>query len=415
LNAFRVLPEPWYAAGRVVALLTRPVFLFLANNYLGRDAAEGLALAFLASGIGMAAIAADPHRDFYARHFGLDGVPIRRSYFVYLASLAMLGVVGCLIVGGIAARFSDSRVLVLCAVVYFVSEKLADEVLRFRLFDRDFSGWGRSALARSALQVLALATVGVLSPVGVPAWLMVLVLSAATFMVFIPHVPIPPTMLRRLLTPRTSRRLFAQAFLSLRMNWVLWAISLFATTVGYLDRLVALALSPALLPVFTLIVMAFSSVTTAVDFFFLSLHRRELLQRTITLRDLLGNRRFQLSVAGGLLVGGVGTAMILQLAVGAADFPLWYVATIAVVQTSMALSMTPQQILYWGRQFQSILYTETCFWAVIALGVLGVAVSDAPRDAIFIVVGCGLLLRLAAYVWQADRVIAAPRPHAWPA
>src|SRR5262245_5640104 len=117
-----------YTAGRVCAVATRPLCLFLANNVLAPSVAQGLAVVFLASAISLIGVAADPHRRFYSRLF--DPIVATNGYPAYLffASLAVLQVVGYLAAFAITWHFTKIIPLAVVAGAYFVTEKIVDEV-----------------------------------------------------------------------------------------------------------------------------------------------------------------------------------------------------------------------------------------------------------------------------------------------
>src|SRR6185437_11628437 len=121
-----------YALGRLCAVGTKPLILFVANNYLTPATAQALAVTFLASALALVGAAAGPHRRFYARYFSentrLNGV----TFYLYAASVALLMLFGCAIVCGIVLYFTHSPLMAAIGCLFFTSEKIADEVLRLR-------------------------------------------------------------------------------------------------------------------------------------------------------------------------------------------------------------------------------------------------------------------------------------------
>src|SRR5688572_5089164 len=97
-----------YSGGRLFAVASRPVCLFLANNYLAVGAAQDLAVAFLASTLALVAVAADSHRRLYLRYFNhgerIEGL----SFYPFVASLLLLGGLGVLISMGVGLYFAKS-------------------------------------------------------------------------------------------------------------------------------------------------------------------------------------------------------------------------------------------------------------------------------------------------------------------
>src|SRR4051794_31917435 len=100
-----------YTAGRLIAVGSRPLLLFLTNNYLGQHAAEGLGIVFLANALGLAAIAADPHRRFYALYFGQRDRASTRASVIYLSSVGALGIAGTGVAMVIGVFFAHSFAL----------------------------------------------------------------------------------------------------------------------------------------------------------------------------------------------------------------------------------------------------------------------------------------------------------------
>ena len=392
-----------YTAGRGAAVLTRPACLFLANNYLAATVAQQLSVALIGSSLAMIAIAADSHRVFYLGHYAEQRRSNGLVFWVYAASLLLLTAVGVCIVSGIAARSTGSVVLVAAAVTYFSSEKLADEMLRARLFEADFNGWGRSILVRSALQIVAiLATIAGMK-LRASGSAIVLALAAANFLVFVPQLPKSALRLVSWRGARVLRWLVPRAVRLIAVNWFLWVIAVLGAGIGYLDRIVALSVEPAILPVFVLVVMCFSIVQMAVDFYYVSIHRREFLQQRVPIRAALTSAAFLRSLALGLVVAFAAAIAVLTFSRGGRAFPTAYIFMIAVLQASFAAATIPQQILYWHHEFGRILRIEVSFWlglaVVAAVGLLGAM----PAVAIYATVAVGAVARLSGYVVFARR------------
>ncbi len=102
----------------------------------------------------------------------------------------MLMAVGSrIVVLSISLVLSRSIALALAATAYFISEKVADELLRFRLFEKRFVTWGWSNIAKSVLQMVAFLLMLFQGGHAMSLWLPVLAFSAATLLVFVPQLP----------------------------------------------------------------------------------------------------------------------------------------------------------------------------------------------------------------------------------
>ncbi len=360
-----------YAVGRLSAVVARPLCLFAANNYFTAEAAQGLAVAFLASALGLIVIAAGPHRRFYMRLFARDHCVNGLTFYLYASSLILLVGVGCVFVFAIGLFFMNSLALAVAGVTYFFSEKLADELLRLRLYERDFEGWGRTSIVRSLLQLTSLAALLVVTGQEAPAWLAVLVLSSCNLLVFVPQMP--NRIWRNVRPGRSGTALWLarRAAHSLLDNRILWALALITASVGYLDRVIALVLDTAILPLFMLVAMCFSVVQMAVDFIYLSRYRRDFLERRMSIGRAFTSREFLGSFSAGLAIAGLASIAVLHFSHNGAEFPLGYVFAIGALQVSLAIAIIPAEILYWshGHGLGRMFCIELVFWALFSCAV----------------------------------------------
>jgi hypothetical protein len=228
---------------------------------------------------------------------------------------------------------------------------------------------------RSSLQAVGIGVITLSIPHSSPNWLAVAVLALSSFVVVAGKLP--ANLLRRM---RNFRARFvvwmlARAAMTIARNWYLWATAVVGTSVAYVDRIVALGVEPAILPIFLLVVMSFSIIGMAVDFSFVSTHRQEFLRRQLRLKAALTNRRFVSSYATGLLLAAVGSIAVLTYSRNGDQFPLLFVGAIAVLHSSIAVAAIPQQIVYWSHRMALILRIEVSFW--LLLGAASVAIVKA--------------------------------------
>jgi hypothetical protein len=388
-----------YTIGRVFAVATRPLALFFANNYLQSNVAENLAVAFLASAVALAATAADPHRRFYLERFSGEQRPRAITYYTYVAALALLFVIGAVLVLGLVLRFTASLPLAAAAVVYFASDKIADELLRFKLFQKDLPGWGGVMTARSVLQLCALGALVLVAGTQATATGAVCALALGNLLVFVPRIQLPGA--SGLQRAGTILRLSMRGVRLLRASIVLWMFSLLSAGIGYIDRLLALVVDKATLPLFMLVVMCYSIVQMAVDFYYLSQHRRDFLEQRITVAAALASRRFVGSLGAGLVVASIAATIVLTLSRNGDEFPLAYILLIATLQCAFAMVVVPQQILYWKDRLRQMLRLDIAFCVVFAAAALVAWRLDGSLTVLLLTAGACALLRLALYLYAA--------------
>ena len=400
-------PRIVYTAGRAFGIVTRPLYLLIAHNFLTANIAEGLAVTMLASSLALVAVAAGPHRRFYARHFAKEPTVSGLNFYTYLQSVLILIVVGCVVVFGISVKAAASLSLAAVTCLYFASEKLADELLRLRLFERDFDAWGRASIARSSLQLFGLAVLLVVPVQLLTPWHLVVVLSLGNIAIFVPQLL---SNLGANLWGRTKglyRWLFYRAMRTLYSDRSLWMIALIGTLVGYLDRMLAFTIEKSALPIFTLIVMCFSILQMAVDFYYVSQNRRDILERRIDVFGAFRSNRFVVSFCVGLALSSLAAFATLFLSRGGSDFPLVYVASIAGLQIAVTIANIPREILYWSNLFNWILRIEIGFWAIFAVGASIAMLLGTPVVTILGLAVATVFVRLLLYVVMANKAVPA--------
>jgi hypothetical protein len=386
-----------YVAGQAATILSRPLALFLANNHLSDKAADGLAVIFLANTIGLASIAADPHRRFYKRHFDERAVVNGLPFFLYAASLAVMVAAGSAITFGVGWGLTGSVAIGSAGMAYFIAEKLADEVLRFRLFDSDLRAWGSAGIVRAVLQVSAILLLVRLAPASIAAWQVAALLALATAMVFLPQVP-------RALWQVAARRsvplltwLTKRALRWLRGNWNFWVLALMTSGIAYLDRGVAAMLDRSMFPLFMLAAMCLSVIQTIVATLYVNRHRRALFDQRLSVRDIVTSADFIGVVGGSLLIGLVACELMLRNSHNGSLFPRYYILTIAAIQVSLAVAMVFREILYWRGAVRQMLRIEGLLYGTVGL-TMGIAWSaGVDAKGVLTMVAACVVARLALY------------------
>uniref|UniRef100_UPI0040475BB8 hypothetical protein n=1 Tax=Polynucleobacter sp. TaxID=2029855 RepID=UPI0040475BB8 len=392
-----------YTLGRISSVAIRPLCLFIANNWFSSDAAIGLAITFLVSALSMAATSADPHRRYYTILFSKFKTTIGLSFYLYISSIILLVFMGVLFAFGFGVYFTGSIVFSVVIAIYFISEKLADEVLRLRLFERDLSRWGHSSLLKSLIQFSCLLGLFILFGKNVYPIAIVMILALSNFLVFIPQLPMMLFQSVKRLRGKLSCWLILRALRSLISNRMLWFIALMSSVVGYLDRLAFLKLDKSVLPLFTLVVMCFSVVQMLVDFYYLSPRRRDFLEHRIHLTSAISSGHFLFPLVGGLMTGAVATTLVLFFSNNSNYFSFSYVLAIAFLQILLAISLLPIQILYWSNSVTWIFYIELfIFTSICIILFVGYLYKFSIMEYLF-VISLAIMLRLFAFIYVAQQ------------
>jgi len=387
-----------YTAGQVGAVACRPVALFLANNYLSTEAADGLAVVFLASTLGLAAIAADPHQRFYPRYFGTVGPVNGLPLFLYIGTLVLTMGSGLGFVLAMELGLATPLLVALTGCVYFLSEKLADELLRFWLFENRLGMWGLAMIKRAASQLAAVGCFAFFLGKATPAWVLVVAFTAGNLLAFLPQVPVGIWRLLRTSRIPTLIWIAKRGGKWLVGNWTLWVLALMTTGVAYLDRCIAVFVDRDLFPLFMLVAMCLSVVPTIVGAYFVNRNRRAFLEQRFTTVEVLTSRQFLGLLGAGLFGGGIASAIALAFSRNGDQFPFSYVLAIAALQVLVAIIGVLREIPYWAGSINLMIRVEAIFYLLAACALLIGRWAHLSAVWMFtLVIGC-VMVRLIAYL-----------------
>lgn len=349
----------------MISVTARPLCLFLVNNWLLKSSAESLAIAFLATAIAMAFIAADPHRRYYASLFLNSKKNNGFSFYLYATSILWLMIFGSLLVFGVTVYFDKSIIFSGFVVCYFISEKIADEILRLRLFKRDLNLWGRESAIRGLIQLVSIIIFTIILGKAISIEFIIFLLTLSNFIVFRPRLSKKLFRIKKLFRLTIIYRLSYRALRLMVTNRTLWFIALMGSSYGYLDRIFSLVLDQSLLPMLALVVMSFSVLQMSVDFYFISPKRREILEGNISLTSAMQSKQFLLCLIIGFTISIILASFVLWFSANGIDFPGENIIAIAVIQISLAIVILPYQILYWTEHYIWIFHIEIIFCGLI--------------------------------------------------
>lgn len=396
--------EGLYLAGRATALVSKPVYVLAANHFFGNAVAAILASAMLVAAALTAVCAVDAHRLYYARFFKAEPGSTAVAFSRFILStmvVASIGAVACILYFCIAER---SFWLALVAAGFFLSEKVADEFLRFCLFHSERALWGALQIVRVVAQsalggvvILATSQTRFQNHVDDQAGtLLVAALFAGNLLAFLPRIPLAA--IRRVTAPNNlAGRPMRDAISLIGRSGQLWLLSLAATFSTYLDRLIVLFSEKQDIAIFTLVVASMSVVQTTVDYFYFSQRRRDFLQGTINFQTIFASRGFRLSLGLSLIAGFILTWINVKLYRGAPEFPLATVLLVAVMQIILSINMLVREIVYWNNQLASALRVECVYLVMVAAIFLTIAATNPDYRWLLTGAAVALMVRLSLF------------------
>jgi hypothetical protein len=356
--------EVLYLVGRALALLARPICLLLGNWLFGNAVATILASAFLVTAVLNILFGVDPHRPFYTRRFGSVPVDATRAFTRYFFAHILLGGAGMAACILYFRTVEQSTPLAILAGLFFLTERLADETLRFTLFQRQRGRWGRFMIERVMVQAVGVGMIMVIRPAsGAPVWIL-LALTAGNLASFGRMLP-GNLVLRCLRKPARIWSYVRSAALLIGRSGTIWLLSLAMAFGSYLERLIVLASRKDDLAIFSLIVTSLSVVQIGVDYFYFSQRRREFLEGAIDFRRALLSRTFGLVILGTLLSGSALMMVNVHLYKGAPHISWLAVVLVAIMQVTIASISIAREIAYWHNQLRAILRVEMIFFASV--------------------------------------------------
>lgn len=390
------LRSEWaYISGRVAAMSSRPLMLLALKHWGGNDLAATVAVVFLVTVLALYISGFDAHRPFYQCYFGhRPARGTRLSYRTYIASTALqIFMVSPLLVGFMGFRFSDP-LLALLVTGYFASERLADESQRFLIFDGQRQEWGARILAKATLQLVGVSAAAMLlhetAAHAAVACLLVGNLAAYGSKLSWRHMPVRRKDWLAALQPCLNLRLF-------------WLLSVTTTVISYIDRLVVMLFQQSDMAVYSILVSSMSIVQNAIEYFFVSFRRRDILQGQLTLQGVLLNRRFYLTLGVGALVGCMTSWGMLRLYHGRQIDHLELIPIVLLSQLALSVTMLMREIIYWNHSVQRLVMLEVGF-VVCTLVTAGlIRTYGLSFQVVLGAISVFLTLRMGLMIWGISR------------
>lgn len=389
--------EAVYVVGRVAFLFSRPLFLLVANQFFGNGVAALIAAAFLVSAMLLTLLAVDSHRIYYARHFGTLGENAAFGFSRHVFSQAILSIVGVTLCIGYFGFMEGKWFAAAAAALFFVTEKLADEILRFTLFERARALWGWLMIRRLVPQFLMFGCIVLIAPASSAAGpLLILALAGGNLISFVPRVP--GAAIYRLTKHTRSLLLHGSAALRLILgSGQLWALSLAAAFSSYNDRLIVLFAKKENLAIFTLLIVSLSMIQNAVEYFYLSQKRRDILEGKVNFLKVISSKSYIFIVLFSTLFGILTAFANIYFYKDAPDVPVVLFFFIAVSQISLATTLVAREVVYWNNQIKAALKVEVTYLSIITTSFLALSFLEMGYLWLLAAAASALIVRLVMF------------------
>ena len=357
-----------YAVGRIASISSKPGLIFLANNYFISGCAELIAIGFLSSTLALILIATGSERRFYRSYLTSDTIKSGMSFYVYMVGTLILICLGFVVALSFSYYLTSLIIFSLLSGLYFTSEKIADEVLRFYLFNKDFYTWGIDNIKRALLQILLLAPVYMVDANEYSqAGFLLFFMSGINFLVFKEKLRNKKFFSNILFSIKKIKNLVRRSIRSLYIDNSVWIVSILGSLIGYIDRLIVAFMDKSLLPVFTMAVMCFSCMQMAIDFIYLSANRVEFLRGELTIKKSILSPTFLKSLSIGFLLSTLGVIFASNNVKGWDLLSQYDLILLFLIQLFLGLTVIPKEMIYWSSKIQSIIKIDVFFWFCSAI------------------------------------------------
>ena len=390
------LHSEWiYIVGRMAAITSRPLMLLALKHWGGSELAATVDVVFLVVMLTAAFSSFDTHRGFYQAYFGEHRPQgLQSAYRQYCgASTSQAIAVSPLLFGFIFYRFGDLMLAVLVAA-FFATERLADEAQRFLIFKGKRREWGCRILVKATLQMAgAIVCVLTLGPAAVLATVGLLLLG--NLVAYGSKLP-----WRYMPTHWQAWKNGAMVCLNQKLFWLLSIITSF---ISNLDRLVVMLLQQSDMAVYTIMVASMSIVQNAVEYFFMSLRRKEILQGQVSLSGVFLNRHFYIIVGIACVFGSVTSWVMLRFYHGKQINHLELIPIVLLSQVALSVSLVLREIIYWNHSVVRLAWLEGTFIIYSVATAVIMSSKGMGYELVLVMISVFFTVRMCLLIWVIAR------------
>jgi hypothetical protein len=247
--------------------------------------------------------------------------------------------------------------------IYFLSEKVGDEYLRYTIFEKKFKKWGSLTSKRFVYQVVIISVL-IVSQIHDLPFYFILGIGITNILVF--HEGLSFINKKLILHFFLYFKVYLQKTLFYFIkNRHAWLFSLSGSIFGYIDRIIVMFSNSNALPFFTILVMCMSFIQMGVEFFFLTPLRNEFLNRNIEFFETIVSRQFLKVIFGSTIFAFIATSLTYFTFDGASVLPLTIIFLVAINQIFIALISILREIVYWTEKINLALVCEILLWLFV--------------------------------------------------
>ena len=353
----------FYTIGRFAAIVTKPLIIYWLVNFVDIEEGNAIAKTFVLIAVSLVLINTDVFRDYYFNLFNKKKFHI--SFSGFIVGTILISIVGFIIIFTIYKFYlSSSSIRAACIALFFLTEKLSDESLRFKIFAKDFKSWGKAQLTKALLILILLISIFYLDE---PDQISILLsMSIVNLIVFGKYFPLNYVL--KIINSKNFSKLIIRRGIKYNLRHKTFLLlAIFTTSVAHIDRMLALVIAQEKIAILILIINSFSIMVMLFDFYYLSFKRQDFLTGKITIVSALNSFEIWRILILGALIGFAACVFILKTTTGSDLVLVSDVLGIFAFQLIACISYISFNILYWKNKISFLIKTDIFFWFIFFL------------------------------------------------
>ena len=155
--------------------------------------------------------------------------------------------------------------------------------------------------------------------------------------------------------------------------------------------------------VYTILVSSMSIVQNAVDYFFVSIHRRDILKGQLLVADVFINRHFYFVVCIAVIAGGLASFVMLSIYRGQLIEQFILFPIVLINQLALSVTLVLREIMYWNHNVKRLVYIDGGFIVAALTAVFALKVAEQSCNFMLGTIAVFLTLRMGVMVWNIER------------
>lgn len=387
---------------RGIAIVFKPLLLIVLTSINYENSARQISVIYLALTYGMMFSSFDAHKSYYYSFFNTKE-NTAKNFINYLLIFFYSAVFGGFFVLIISYFEFNLDITIFYIFLYFFSEKFIDEVLRFKLFNKQFYSWSKLVLLRFFL-VVAIFFGLIFYELSDSDFIKIFTLNFTlinflTVIFFFDFIKIFRLFSSLVIDFKTTLSVLKS---KISESLYLYFSNIFSIAYSSYDRLIVFIIDREFLPIITVIIMIFSVIPVSFETIYFSFRRSEILNQKERFYENLFSKKTITLILLVLMVTYSGFLIYNYLQNNIISTNLILIGMFIMInQLLLALTLIPKDMYYWKQPIKLLLFIEIRF-SIILLVLFGAILIFISKSYIvlasLILIGIILFFRFRKYL-----------------